>query len=138
MLCFFLFAWLNRKSFSSLGEKYSLSVKLYSVLIVGLVLAFISSVLVELEVYINLFSIIELVGSLLILSYLFEYSLELVRLSDEFGSRGLKVSSIILAISIPVYLIFGVIPFAIVITVGGMYSYVEMTKIVNFYKREST
>ncbi|WP_240938901.1 hypothetical protein [Metallosphaera hakonensis] len=64
--------------------------------------------------------------------------MELVRLSDEFGSRGLKVSSIILAISIPVYLIFGVIPFAIVITVGGMYSYVEMTKIVNFYKREST
>lgn len=132
----FLFGWLNRKSFSSLGEKFSLSVKLYPVLMTGLVLGFVSSVMVEIRVNPSVFSILEFIGILLVLSYLFEYSLEMVRLSDDFGSRGLKIASGILAVSIPVYLIVGAIPFAILVTAGGMYAYVEMTKIVNIYKNE--
>ncbi|MCH1771041.1 MULTISPECIES: hypothetical protein [Metallosphaera] len=133
----FLFGWLNRKSFSSLGEKFNLSVRLYPVLIAGLVLGFVSSVLVEIRIDQQIFSIIEFVGILLILSYLFEYSLEMVRLSDDFGSKGLKIASGIVAISIPIYLIIGAIPFAILVTAGGMYAYVEMTKIVNLYKRDA-
>ncbi|QKR00079.1 hypothetical protein GWK48_06555 [Metallosphaera tengchongensis] len=134
-LSLFLFGWLNRRSFSSMGEEYNLTVRLFMVLIAGLVLSLASSVLVEENFSVYLFSITELIGSILVLSYIFEYSFEMVRLGNQFNSRGLKIASGILLISTVLYFILGVIPFAIAVTAAGMLIYVELTKIVSIYKK---
>ncbi|MEL9970093.1 MAG: hypothetical protein QXF16_04435 [Metallosphaera sp.] len=135
-LALLIFGWLNRNSFSQLDEKFSLSVKLYYVMIVGIIISILSEVVTYLKVDIELFSVSQIVGTLLILSYLFDYSLEVIRLGDDFNSRGLKIASLIIALSIPVYLIIGAIPFALLITSGGMYEYIELTKIITLYKRK--
>jgi hypothetical protein len=132
-----MFGLLNRRSFSNMGQEYSLAVNLFYVLVVGDILNTLFSVTARLGFQVVISSILALIGLLLVLSYIFEYSFKILRISNQFNLKGLKIASVILLVSTILYIILGVIPFSLAVTAAGMFSYAELSKLINYFKADT-
>jgi hypothetical protein len=126
------FGVLARKSFDQMAENFSLAVKVFPILVVGqaifLVFYFMNAR--------GLFSILEFVGELLVLAYLLEFAMEVLRLSSFLNLRELKVSGYVLVAALVGFVILGFtvlsfLVFGFLLTVASLSLFYGLSRVIS-------
>lgn len=122
----FGFGYYVRKAFNNMSEEYGLIIKVSPVLFIGQLIYLVSFFLYD----ISFMSIVEYIGVILVLAYLLEFSLEILRLAGEFNLKELKISAYVILASLLAFVIVGPIPFSFILTIGSVILYLGINKIL--------
>ncbi|EWG06605.1 MAG: hypothetical protein ASUL_08789 [Candidatus Aramenus sulfurataquae] len=125
------FGVLARKSFDQMAEDFSLAVKVFPILVVGQVI-FLVSYFADAR---GLFSILELVGELLVLAYLLELTMEVLRLSSFLNLRELKVSGYVLLAALVGFVVLGFavlgfLVFGFLLTIASLSLFYGLSRVI--------
>lgn len=121
------------KAFSQMSEEYSLISKIFPILIIGLLIYVISTFLVKLF---PILFISEYIGIVLVLGYLLEFAVEIMRLGNAFGRREIKISSYVLFAALISFVILGVIPYSFLLTLSSVLLYLGINNILYYINKE--
>ncbi len=121
------FGFLARSSFDQMAEEFSLAVKVFPILVIGQFI-FLVSYLMEARGY---FSILEYVGEILVLAYLLEFALEVLRLSNYVNSRELKVSGYVMLASLVAAVILGYVIFGFILTIATLFLFYGLGNVIS-------
>ncbi|AWR97939.1 hypothetical protein DFR86_10605 [Acidianus sulfidivorans JP7] len=121
------------KAFNQMSEEYSLLTKIFPIIIIGPLLYIIGIFLIKID---SILYLLQYAGIILILAYLLEFAMEVMRLGNHFYRKEIKIASYIMVAAALVFVILGVIPYAFLLTISAALLYLGINNILYYLDRQ--
>ncbi|ARM76737.1 hypothetical protein [Acidianus manzaensis] len=131
-LLILLFGNYTRVAFNQMSEEYSLLTKIFPIIIVGPILYILGIFLIATYPILYL---LQYAGMILVLAYLLEFAMEVMRLGTHFARKEIKISSYIIFGSLIAFVILGVIPYAFLLTISSALLYLGINNILYYLNK---